>query len=116
MILQILERFSPIIKNYEIEKFRTNGPLRELVLSITFRNKSILFVRDYLFSDHDRKYSFHWQNEKCECLYRWDNAPHYQKTKSFPHHIHIGKTETVKDSQSMTLEKVLTFIDSCLWD
>lgn len=69
-----------------------------------------LHVRDYLFTDGSRKYSYHWQDRLCHCKIRWDNAPHHQNTDTFPFHKHIGSTEQVENCEVMNLEKVLEYI------
>jgi hypothetical protein len=114
MIFDTLQKYSSIVKKYEISKFKTFGSSYEIIIKIVFTNKSVLFARDYLFTDGSRCYSYHWQNKKNECILRWDNAPHHPKTKTFPHHKHIGKKEKVEDSLAMTLEKALKFIDGKL--
>jgi predicted AAA+ superfamily ATPase len=48
-----------------------------------------IFIRDYLFLDGERKYSYHWQNELKECLVRCDNAQHHQEISTYPFHKHI---------------------------
>ena len=114
MILDTLQKYSAIVKEYEIAKFRTFGTAYEIVVKILLVDKSALFVRDYLFADGVRRYSYHWQNKKNECILRWDNAPHHPKTKTFPHHKHVGKKEKVEDSQAITLDKALKHIDETL--
>ncbi|MEA3359588.1 MAG: DUF6516 family protein [Thermodesulfobacteriota bacterium] len=39
--------------------------------------------------------SFHWQDRVDNLIKRWDNAPHFPDLKGFPHHVHIGKNDTV---------------------
>ena len=110
MILDLIDKYSSIIANYHISKYRYFGTSYELVIELTFIDKSKLFIRDYLFTDGKRKYSFHWQHADGYCIYRWDNVPHHQNTKTFPFHRHTGKSETVEDSEVMNIEKVLHFI------
>lgn len=110
MILEVLEKYSRLIKEHRLHKFRFIGTSHEIVLTLHLKNKSTLFVRDYLFSGQKRKYSYHWQDKRGKCLFRWDNAFHHQGTKTFPYHVHVGKKETVRDGTAMTLEKVLKFI------
>lgn len=110
MILQIIEKFSDIVKYYEIKKFKNVGVFYELVLQIYLIDKTILCVKDYLFSGNIRKYSYHWQCVKGECIIRWDNVPHHLNVTTFPFHKHIGVKEDVVDSEVMNLEKVLELL------
>jgi len=62
MIFDVLSKYSSIISNYQVIKYRYFETSYEVVLKISIKDDSILFVRDYLFADGKRKYSFHWQN------------------------------------------------------
>jgi hypothetical protein len=35
-----------------------------------------------------QKYSYHWQQKTGELIMRWDNKPHWENIKTFPHHKH----------------------------
>ena len=50
-------------------------------------------------------YRYHYQNSNGKLIFRWDNAPHFPKLKSFPHHVHIGNS--VKQCRQPTLKEVL---------
>ncbi len=110
MILDILQRFPELIQSYEIQKFRITGNAYEIVLEIQLPQGNSLHVRDYMFKDESRKYSFHWQDNESNCKIRWDNAPHHQTTDTFPYHKHVGLEETVENSEIINLEKVLDYI------
>jgi hypothetical protein len=112
MIFDILSKYSSVVSDYQVIKYRFFKTSYEVVLKIYIIDNTTLFVRDYLFADSNRKYSFHWQDPDGDCIYRWDNVPHHQKTTTFPFHKHVGKTETVEDSEVMNLEKVLHFINN----
>ena len=34
-------------------------------------------------------YSFHYQSQQDELLFRYDAAPHHPKLPNFPHHLHL---------------------------
>lgn len=110
MILDILKKYSQIIVKYEIVKFNVVGTSYYFVCQIELKDKTKLFVRDYLFIDGTRKYSFHWQDIQNKCILRWDNTPHHQNLNTFPYHKHIGNEEIIQESQPMSLEMVLEFI------
>ncbi|MBF0449799.1 MAG: hypothetical protein HQK75_03780 [Candidatus Magnetomorum sp.] len=114
MILEIIEKHKTIIQNFEIQKFKIVSKSYQLICNVLFINNSQLFIRDYLFLDGERKYSYHWQNELNECLVRWDNAPHHQEITTYPFHKHIGKDENIEDSEPMKLESVLKYIQNCV--
>ena len=91
MILNIVEKYSKIIQSYDIKKFKIVGLSYHLACTIEIKNQTKLFIKDYLFLDGSRKYSFHWQDTDGNCIIRWDNAPHHQDVITFPYHKHIGK-------------------------
>ena len=57
-----------------------------------------------------REYSFHWQSPDNELIIRWDNAPHHKSLATFPHHKHLP--DTIEESQEMTLQEALKFIEN----
>ncbi len=110
MILDVIHKYSEIIVKYDILKFKVVGHSYQLVCKIIFTDQTLLFVRDFIFSDGSVKYSFHWQDINNNCIVRWDNAPHHQDVYSFPYHKHLGKEEYVTESQPMKLEMVMEHI------
>jgi hypothetical protein len=111
MIFDILRRFSFLISSYKIIDYDYFATNYKVVIEVHLQNGSELYVKDYLFSDGKRKYSFHWQDSAGECIIRWDNTPHHQYVKTFPYHKHIGKEESVEESVVMNLERVFTYIN-----
>jgi hypothetical protein len=110
MILNIVEKYSKIIQSYDIQKFKIVDLSYHLACTIEIKNQTKLFIKDYLFLDGSRKYSFHWQDANGNCIIRWDNAPHHQDVTTFPYHKHIGKEENVEESQPVKLETVMEYI------
>lgn len=110
MILEIVEKYSNLITNYEIQNFKIVGLSYHLACTLEIKNQTKLFVKDYLFLDGSRKYSFHWQDGNGNCIIRWDNAPHHQNVTTFPYHKHIGAEEIVKESPPIELESVMEYI------
>ena len=56
------------------------------------------------------KYRHHWQNQEGTLLKRWDNAPHYPQTASFPHHLHDGSEANVVAHPPVDALQVLRLI------
>jgi len=54
-------------------------------------------------------YSYHFQQADGATIFRYDNAPHYRKIKSFPHHKHAG--EKIEASAAPDLHDVLQEIE-----
>lgn len=53
-------------------------------------------------------YRYHFQDEKNEHIFRYDNTPHYPDLKSFPHHKHSSREVIAAEKPSIptVLEEV----------
>ena len=109
-ILQLLNE-SEIITSYEIEDFKQGNNFYYIRVKAKLVNKTTLFIREYV-SEEDYNYSYHWQDEDSQLIIRWDNAPHHEQVKTFPHHKHIG--ESVLTSNEIGIHEVLVYIESIL--
>jgi Family of unknown function (DUF6516) len=106
-ILKLLEQYLSITQ-FEVEQYKSWELGFYVRLKITFKDNSVLFVKEYT-SETERNYSYHWQSKEGDLIIRWDNAPHYKKIKTFPHHRHVGSK--VFESYEITLKDILVFID-----
>ena len=99
------------IKTYSILDFKQGKDFYYIKVKAILIDESILYIREYV-SEREREYSYHWQDRSGKLIYRWDNAPHYKKLKTFPHHKHSPKR--VEESQDITLEDILKIIGKIL--
>ena len=53
------------------------------------------------------RYAFHLTDPGGRCVFRYDNEPHYPAMSTFPHHKHIGPTETPAETQPPTLGQII---------
>ena len=111
-MLNLLNRYKHIIADFKIKRYVNEGSLFACKIQISFSDKSTLEVKEYRFSNNERKYAFHWMNKKGEMIIRWDNAAHWKHLPTFPHHKHIGKE--VFASTEITLAEVLQVIEKQL--
>lgn len=45
------------------------------------------------------KYSYHWERRHVDgTVYKWDNARHHRELRTFPHHVHYGREDDVRES------------------
>jgi hypothetical protein len=110
VLLDLAKRYSDVIQQVEVERFRIEGDSYELRAVFVLADQSKLFVKDYLFLDGTRKYAYHWQSQEGQFISRWDNAPHWKAVESYPHHRHAGSESVVEVSHVRTLEDVLKYI------
>ena len=108
MFYKLIEKYSDIITDFSISNFRRYSSAFSLVAKLEFIDGSSLHLRDYLFIDGKRKYSYHWQSDNGDLISRWDNSPHHQNVSTFPHHRHIPGE--ISKSQSRNLADVLEII------
>ncbi len=104
---EIIEKYKEIITENKIIVWESEPTSYRLRSIISFIDGSHLTVRDYLFQT-GRKYSFHWQDKDDKLIIRWDNALHWEKIDTFPHHKH--EEDNVSSSKEVTLDDVLNHI------
>lgn len=104
MISEILKDYKDLIVSYDIKKFHQVENSYALVADFELLDNHRLFAKDYLFTDGTRKYSYHFQDDKGNMIFRFDNAPHWIDLKNFPFHKHLP-TKVIA-SKPMNLEKV----------
>jgi len=65
------------------------------------------------------RYAYHYQNDKEQLIFRYDNAPHHPAIKTFPHHKHVvnlvNQLETIEPATAPHLNDVLREIDQFLY-
>lgn len=108
MFYKVIEDYTGIIKNYTVSEFKKYDNASSLVANIEFIDRSILYIRDYLFLNGSRKYSFHWQDCDGNLISRWDNSPHHENVSTFPHHRH--SSEKIENSHERNLIDIIEFI------
>lgn len=104
---ELLEKYKAIIAKYEIVTWDSEPSSYRLKANLHFIDNSQLIIKDYLFPT-GRKYSFHWQDEGGNLIIRWDNATHWKRVNTFPHHKH--EKNGVSDSKEVILEDVIEYI------
>ncbi len=97
------------ITDYKILEYWTKTDESYIKLKINFVDYSELHVREHLDSEL-KTYSYHWQDSEKILIIRWDNAPHHADISSFPHHVHEGSEENVKESYDITISEVMKYI------
>ena len=108
MFYKLVEEFSDIITAYSVFEDKRYGLATELVAKIEFKDGALLHIKDYLFIEGTRKYSYHWQDAQGRLITRWDNSPHHKGLPTFPHHRHLP--EEVAASRERTIKDVLAII------
>ena len=108
-MLNLKEQYKNLITDFRVKKYVNERSLFFCKVLITFSDESTLDVKEYRFTNNERKYSFHWMDKKHKMIARWDNADHWKNISTFPHHKHVGKK--VVPSTEITLEQILNVIE-----
>ncbi|WP_291321007.1 DUF6516 family protein, partial [Desulfonatronospira sp.] len=61
------------------------------------------------------KYSYHYQDEKGDLIFRYDMAPHHREILTFPHHKHTMDNLVIASNQP-DLAQVLQEIEDMILD
>ena len=109
-MLNYIQQYSDIIASWQVLLHEQDGEYERLKLEIDFHDGSKLYVKDYHFTSDERKYSFHWSDSNGKLKIRWDNAQHWRKIPTFPHHKHVYHNNNVAASIEVTLADVLEYI------
>ncbi|MCP4402919.1 MAG: hypothetical protein GY801_37155 [bacterium] len=112
MFYSLVQQYAEIVESYQVTTFKQFGSARSLIAHIEFIDRSVLHIKDYLFLDGTRKYSYHWQSTDGELRARWDNSPHHELIATFPHHKH--KPDGVSSSSERALQDILEHIQRIL--
>lgn len=99
MFYNTVREFSDIVTSYSVTEYRRFGSAMSFTAHVEFIDGSVLFIKDYLFRDGKRKYSYHWQDRSGCLLSRWDNAPHHRDILSYPHHRHLNDAEVLATTE-----------------
>jgi hypothetical protein len=110
LLVNIVGKYSDIIKNVDIKRFRKKKASYQLIATILFFDGSILHIKEYLFLSGERKYAYHWLDANEKFLGRWDNAPHWPRLERFPNHFHDSSSHAVVATDVKDLNAVLAYI------
>ena len=109
-MINVIQQYANLIASWRVLLHEQDGNYARLKLEIVFHDGSELLVKDYHFAPDERKYAFHWSEAGGKLKIRWDNAPHWKRIPTFPHHKHVGHDKNVEASVEVTLTDVLEYI------
>jgi len=83
---------------------------------LIFKDESVLHFIEFVNVKQSvivYKYSYHYQSQQGEMLFRYDMAPHHREIQTFPQHKHIN-SNIVINAAAPALEQVLSEIDDLM--
>ncbi len=108
MLARLVEKYGEIIQSWSVTLLDKDGPSLRLRAQVTFIDSSVLYIRPVVIRESTFKYSYHWQDQKGSMICRWDNAEHWPKIPTYPHHRHaVNQAQIiVKESHGGDLVEV----------
>jgi len=107
-MLDLIARYERFIKFFHISLYDQEGEMLRFKAELTFTNDSKLFIKEYVFENKERKYSYHWTDTAVNLICRWDNANHWLDISTSPHHKHTGSNvfESTETSVGDVLNRI----------
>ena len=103
-MLHLFEQNQDLFTSWFVTRYEREGDAYLLQIG------AVLHVRDYLFSESNRKYAYQWMETDGSLRQRWDNAPHWPEIATKPHHTHLPDQEMPKPSTVTNVEDLLNFL------
>ena len=113
-MLDVIGRHKHLIKSFHVLLYEQEGEIFRFKAQVTFTDDSNLYIKEYLFENKERKYAYHWSDNRRNLICRWDNANHWVNIPTFPHHKHIGNDvfESIETSIDDVLYKICKKIEN----
>ena len=101
---------SPVILFYNLERMYGSSTEGYIKINVVFGDFSKLELSEFVEAESGKirvaKYRYQYMNEKNELIFRYDNAPHCTKSKTFPEHKHLKENQAI-DSYRPELNDLL---------
>ena len=84
---------------------------------LSLANDDFLEIAEYFIYENGecfpKTYRYQWMDrEQKQLKKRWDNAEHFPDLSGFPHHVHIGREDSVKPFKPLSILGLLDIIES----
>jgi hypothetical protein len=113
-MLHLFGVHASLFEAWRVVNFEQEGEIYALQVTAVLRDGRRLEMREYVFADSSRKYAYHWTAADGSLRRRWDNAPHWPKVATAPHHAHLMDQAFPGPSTITTLEDLLQFLEETL--
>jgi hypothetical protein len=110
-MLHLFDQYASLFQSWQVTRYEQEGESYLLHVTALMQDGSRLAIRDYLFADQSRKYAYQWMEPDGILRRRWDNAPHWPDTPTFPNHVHLPDQDKPDSSTITNLEELFTFLN-----
>jgi len=104
----------PLVIFTDLYRFYTSRETGYVKGEITFIDGSFLVVFQHVRVEEEKltvtDYRYHYMAAENKLIFRYDNAPHYPRMDTFPHHKHLPSV--VQDATMPSTNDLLAEIDS----
>lgn len=109
-----LEDYTHIVEDYIVNKQTFTKEKGTIVGEVFFNNETRMDFLEVINTNKPTKdkYSYHYMNKDNEMIFRYDNAKHFRKIKTFPHHKHT-KNGVVENNET-NIKEVLSEIEELI--
>ena len=114
-MLNHIQQYFDIISSWQVLLHEQDGEYARLKLEIDFHDGSKLYIKDYHFASEEREYSSHWSDSNGKLKIRWDNARHWRKIPTFPHHKHVGNNNVDASTEVKRITCFVLRISYCVF-
>jgi len=105
-----IESIRWLIKKESIEIETPQGTSLAYIKGVLHFIDDSKLVFSEIISSQKKNYRFHYMDKDGRLIKRWDSAPHHQRIKTFPFHLHT--LSSISESQPINLPEVLETITS----
>ena len=109
-MLSLFEKNEDLFTSWFVLRYEREGDSYLLQIGAILHDGSRLELRDYLFADGSRKYAYQWMEADGTLRQRWDNAPHWPKLATNPHHTHLPDREIPESSTITNIKDFLVYL------
>lgn len=108
----------PFIHSYNIVKDKRSIYIGLIEGALKFIDNSILHFMEFVDVGkkiEKYKYSYHYEDDNRNLIFRYDVAPHFKNIETFPHHKHQTNNKVIA-SKGPSIEEVLYEIEKLMID
>jgi hypothetical protein len=108
---------SPIVANWTLINELTLGDRGHIRVRLTLNNDDFVEASEFFVISPEgiqqQRYRYQWMDAtKTRLRKRWDNAPHFPKISTFPHHVHVEQEDNVLSSAMLGILDLIAILES----
>ena len=107
---------SPLVATFTVVEEKVWQDRGYVRIRMTLANGDYVEAAEYFVLEDNEcvvyRYRYQWMDSKRQELHkRWDNVEHHPGLPSFPHHVHVGREESVEPGKRLSIIQLLDVLD-----